>query len=118
MSYADCAGSDAVVGVELELEEATGDVAAVVGEGLALFTICQTNFFPTFTHFIDVAPDFVKVPTFGQGLPGVLAAVLEEEKANGAEKIATANMTEVMRREDFLREAFMRKTVLPNECQH
>lgn len=116
MLYADCAGTDAVVGVELGLEEAVGEV--VVGAGLVLFTTCQTNFLPLFTHFNETAPDFATVPTFGQVLPGVLAAVLEEEKANGAEKIVTANMTEVIKREDFLREASMRKTVPLSECQH
>lgn len=86
----------------------------VVVAGFATFTICQINFFPLLTHFKETVPDFEVVATFGHGLPGELLAA----KAKGEERRARAKIAEVITSDDFLREAFMRKTVPAKECWH
>lgn len=67
-------------------------------------------------HFKETAPDFARAPTLGQGLSGDFVEALAEEKAKGVERTATANITEVIRREDFFSEMTMTKTVPPSEC--
>lgn len=116
MSYADCAGIDVTCGVGFGVDETLGEADGLIGVGLAVFATCQINFFPLFTHFSDAAPDFAIVPSFTQVAPGVFAAVLEEAKDKGVERIARANIAHEMRSEDFLGEVVMRKTVPPSEC--
>ena len=99
-----------MVGVELGV--AVGEIDVFVGAGFAAFTICQTIFFPLFTHFNEREPDLATAPTLGQGIPGDLVAA----KARGADSTAKASSADVTTRVDFFREAVMRKTLPLKEC--
>ena len=109
-----------MVGVELGIGEALGGIVALVGDGLAVFTTCQINFFPLFTHLRVTVADFEVLSSFAQIFPTRLAEVFEAENASGAERIAMVKIAEAMSRgrDDFLREVSMRKTLPSNECQH
>ncbi len=84
----------------------------LTGAGLAVFTVCQTNFFPLFTHVKDAVLVFATAPSLVHGLPA-LAAVFAAEKAMGAERIPTA-ITEDARRREILFELIEKRYPLPS----
>jgi hypothetical protein len=116
MSYADWAGTSVIVDAGLGV--VLGEVATFVGAGLTALSFCQINFFPLLMHFKDRAPDLTMVPTLGHTFPGALAVDFEVAMAKGAARTVSASSAVVMIRDDFLREAFMEKTLPSNECQH
>ena len=61
----------------------------LTGAGLAVFTVCQTSFFPLFTHAKDAVLVFATAPSLVHGLPA-LAALFAAEKAMGTERIPIA----------------------------